>query len=221
VGLRDLLFVTGKLESTDGITKRMRHLRIACPPQTWTPGQQIRISVDGLLTRRTYSIWDGDETGLELCVLDHGDGPGARWSRTIEPGRRIIFTKPEGKLTPQPAPYHLFVGEETASVAFAPMLRSLGDAETHTILEVDTPEDRLPIDNVTWLYRHGAPAASSKTLLEAVQNADLPPEPGIAYLAGEAKTIQSIKTHLIQDRSWPRQAIKTKPFWTPNKKGLE
>jgi NADPH-dependent ferric siderophore reductase len=219
--LRDLLFVTGTIESTDQITRRMRRLRIACPPQEWTPGQQIRLSVDGLLTRRTYSIWDGDENGLELCVLDHGDGPGSRWAREAKPGQKVIFTKPEGKLTPREAPYHLFAGEETAAVAFAPMLRCLNGAPVHAVIEVDSAEDRLPLDGVTWQYREGAPAASSKTLVDAVKTLELPTEPGAAYLAGEARTIQAIKAHLVNDRGWPRRAVLTKPFWTPGKKGME
>ncbi|GAA2460198.1 hypothetical protein GCM10010191_95750 [Actinomadura vinacea] len=219
--LRDLFFVTGTVESTVQITKRVRRLRIACPSQTWTPGQQIRISVDGLLTRRSYSIWDGDEMALEICVLDHGDGPGARWARTAEPGQEVVFTKPEGSFVPHPAPHHLFAGEETAAVPFGPMIRSLGDAPVHAVIEVDTPDDQLPLDNVTWQYRNGTPAASSKTLVDAVKRLDLPAEPGIAYLAGEARTIQAIKTHLIQDRAWPRRSVRTKPFWTPGKKGME
>jgi NADPH-dependent ferric siderophore reductase len=221
VRLRDLFFVTGTIESTDSITGRMRRLRIACPTQTWTPGQQIRISVDGLLTRRSYSIWDGDDGGLELCVLEHGDGPGTRWARTAEPGQELIFTKPEGNLVPRPAPYHLFVGEETASVAFGPMLRSLDGSTVHAVIEVDTPDDRLPLENVNWLYREGAPAASSKTLVEAVRGLSLPSEPGIAYVAGEARTIQAVRSHLVNERGWNRRSVLTKPFWTPGKKGLE
>jgi NADPH-dependent ferric siderophore reductase len=181
----------------------------------------VRLSVDGLLTRRTYSIWDGDENGLELCVLDPGDGPGSRWAREARPGQEIIFTKPEGKLTPREALYHLFAGEETAAVAFAPMLRYLNGSPVHVVIEVDTAGDRLPLGGVTWQYREGTPAASSKTLVDAVKTLELPTEPGVAYLAGEAKTIQAIKAHLVNDRGWPRRAVLTKPFWTPGKKGME
>jgi NADPH-dependent ferric siderophore reductase len=221
VRLRDLFFVTGTIESTATIAGRMRRLRIACPPQEWTPGQQIRISVDGLLTRRSYSIWDGDDGALELCILDHGDGPGARWARTVEPGQELIFTKPEGSLVPRPAPYHLFVGEETASVAFGPMLRSLEGSSVHAVIEVDSPDDRLPLEGVNWHYREGAPAASSKTLVEAVRSLSLPAEPGIAYVAGEARTVQAVRAHLVEDRGWNRRSVLTKPFWTPGKKGME
>ncbi|MFI0352920.1 siderophore-interacting protein [Actinomadura sp. 9N407] len=219
--LRDLFFVTGTIESTGFLAGRMRRLRIACPAQSWKPGQQIRISVDGLMTRRSYSIWDGDDDGLELCVLDHGDGPGARWARTAEPGQELIFTKPEGSMIPRPAPYHLFVGEETASVAFGPMLRSLEGSPVHAVIEVDSPDECLPLKDVKWLYREGASAASSEPLVEAVRNLALPAEPGIAYVAGEARTVQAVRAHLVNDRGWDRRSVLTKPFWTPGKKGME
>jgi NADPH-dependent ferric siderophore reductase len=45
--------------------------------------------------------------------------------------------------------------------------------------------------------------------------------PGIAYLAGEARTIQLLRRHLVSDRGWPRQAIRMKPFWAPGKRGLD
>jgi NADPH-dependent ferric siderophore reductase len=50
---------------------------------------------------------------------------------------------------------------------------------------------------------------------------DLPARPGLAYLAGEARTIQMLRRHLVSDRGWPRQAVVTKPFWTPGKRGLD
>jgi NADPH-dependent ferric siderophore reductase len=174
---------------------------------------------DGLITRRTYSVWDYDGASLELCVLDHGDGPGARWARSVRPEQEVVFGKPEGSLVTRPSAY-LFAGEETAAVAFGPMLRALGDAPAYGVIEADTPADRLPVD-LTWRFREGASAASSATLVQAVRDLDLPDEPGTAYLAGEARTIQAVRSHLVRDRGWPRRSVITKPFWTPGKKGTE
>jgi NADPH-dependent ferric siderophore reductase len=64
----------------------------------------VVIYVDGLLTRRTYSIWDYDGSSLELYVLDHGDGPGARWAREVRPDQEVAIRKPEGSLVTRPAP---------------------------------------------------------------------------------------------------------------------
>jgi NADPH-dependent ferric siderophore reductase len=103
------------------------------------------------------------------------------------------------------------------------MLRALpANAAAYGVIEVDEEGDRLPLErDLRWLYRHGAPAASSQSLVDGLARLDLPAQPGVAYLAGEARTIQMLRRHLVEERGWPRQAIVTKPFWTPGKRGLE
>jgi NADPH-dependent ferric siderophore reductase len=144
----------------------------------------------------------------------------ARWARTVRPDQDVVFGKPESSLVTRPAPYPLFAGEETAAVAFGPMLRALGDAPAYGVIEADTPADRLPVD-LTWRFRAGASAASSAALVAAVRELELPAEPGVAYVAGEAPTVQAVHSHLVRDRGWPRRSVITKPFWTPGKKGME
>ena len=247
-------FQVGEVAETAPIAARMLRITITAPGQEWVPGQQVRVCVgnvgspsswlDGL--RRTYSVWSYDGELMTLCVLDHGDGPGARWARAVRPGQEVLFGKPEGPLVVRPAPYHVFVGEETASVAFGPMMRALLEADhgadIRGVIEVGYPADRLPLpegplpdgplpdgplprrplaDRLTWRYRHGAPAASSQALLTAVTELDLPGEPGSAYVAGEARTVQMVAQHLVRDRGWPRRAIRTKPFWAPGRTGLD
>ena len=219
--LLDRLFIQGTAIAAEPITPRMRRITIAAPGLDWTPGQHIRLVAEGLVTRRTYSVWDYDGSSLELYVLDHGDGPGARWARSVRPDQEVLFTKPEGNLVTRPSAYHLFAGDETAAVAFGPMLCALGeDPSVYGVIEADAPADRLPID-LTWRFREGASAASSSTLVQAVRELDLPDEPGTAYLAGEARTVQAVRAHLVRERGWPRRSVITKPFWTPGKTGME
>jgi NADPH-dependent ferric siderophore reductase len=155
-------------------------------------------------------------------VLDHGEGgPGSRWARELRPGHRVSFLRPEGTFTLRDGPYHVFAGDETAAVAFGAMLRSLR-APVFAVVEVDEPADQIPLDGlVTWQYRHGRPAAASDSLVDGVRELKLPLEPGVAYLAGEARTIQMIRQFLVSERGWPREAITTKPFWTPGKRGMD
>jgi len=62
----------------------------------------------------------------------------------------------------------VFVGEETASVAFGAMARSL-DGRARAVVEVADPADRLPIEgDVEWLERGAAPAHDSERPVEAV-----------------------------------------------------
>ncbi|MFY1596379.1 siderophore-interacting protein [Micromonospora sp. WMMD737] len=225
---------------TEQVTPTMRRLRLeADQPVTFpcTPGQHIRIqltdplSVAGILrpaeTLRTYTIWElgPDRRAIELRVhLYPGDGIGLRWARAARTGDRVTFWWAQGHFFTGPAPYHVFVGEETASAAFGPMIRALdASAEVYGVLESDSPEHDLPMPGdrpLRRVHRHGRPAASSQVLLAAVADLDLPDDAGAAYVAGEARTCQLVRDLLVRERGWPRTSVKVKPFWAPGKRGL-
>jgi NADPH-dependent ferric siderophore reductase len=225
------LFVRGVVEDVDQITPRMRKIRVAGPELgalSWTPGQQVRVRVPdaGALGLRTYSVWALGEDTLELVVLDHGDGPGSRWVRGIKTGDEVQFRRPEGRLVAAgSAAYHLFAGEETASVAFGAILGALpADAAVYGVIEVDSTADRLPLPRageLTWRYRGGTDPAGSAGLVAAVRGLDLPAGPGVAYLAGELRTCQEVRAHLVGDRGWPRRSVVMKPFWMPGRRGMD
>jgi NADPH-dependent ferric siderophore reductase len=69
--------------------------------------------------------------------------------------------------------------------------------------------------------RGDAVAKDSALLADAVRALPLPEHPGVAYLAGEARTIQTLRKILITERGWDRGDIRTKPFWTPGRTGME
>ncbi|NUU23718.1 MAG: siderophore-interacting protein [Streptomycetaceae bacterium] len=239
--LLDRFFVSGHVTETEPIAARMTRIRIAGDELrglTSLPGQQVRVltgdpQADSFRGRlgdlRTYSVWhfDAGAGELDLCVMDHGEGPGARWGRTVKCGRPVRFRAPEGSFTLRGdgAAYHLFVGEETASVALGAMLGALPDtARVFGAIETADPEDRLPLPRAGELsrpLRGTESAASSAVLVNTVRALDLPDEPGIAYVAGEARTVQLVRNHLTRERGWPRRAVLTKPFWTPGKTGMD
>ncbi|MFE3190090.1 siderophore-interacting protein [Nocardia sp. NPDC059240] len=238
--LLDQFFTTGLISETERIAARAHRIRIAgqtLRQSDWLRGQHVRVATgdsaaDGVLARvgdlRTYSVWHFDrESGeLDLCVLDHGDGPGARWGRNAVVGQRVRFRGPEGSFTLRAAaPYHLFAGEETASVALGAMLGAVpAEVAVYGAIETATAEDRLPLPRAAELahpLRGTASAARSEILVDAVRELELPHTPGNAYLAGEARTIQMLVKHLVQERHWPRRAIHTKPFWTPGRRGMD
>ncbi|MGW4243618.1 siderophore-interacting protein [Nocardia sp. NPDC004722] len=238
--LLDQFFTTGLISEIERITARAHRIRItgqALRQSDWQPGQHVRVATgdsaaDGVLARvgdlRTYSVWrfDRDNGELDLCVLDHGEGPGARWARNAVVGQRVRFRGPEGSFTLRPgAPYLLFAGEETASVALGAMLGAVpAEVAVYGAIETATAADRLPLPRsaeLTHPLRGSASAARSEILVDAVHALELPPTPGAAYIAGEARTIQMIVKHLVHERHWPRRAIHTKPFWTPGRRGMD
>jgi NADPH-dependent ferric siderophore reductase len=229
----DRFFAHGTVDAVEDLTPRTRRIRIVgaeLRDLDWTPGQHVRLLVGDLGsaqnwlrglrdTLRTYSVWDHDDSGrLELCVFDHGeDGPGARGARDVRVGQRVAFTRPEGRfVVDSSAPHHLFAGDETAAVPFGAMLRALpASATVHGVVEVDGPEDRLPLA-LDWVHR-----TAGGSLMDGVRALDLPAEPGVAYVAGEARACQAVRRHLVQDRGWPRRSVVVKAFWAPGKRGLD
>ncbi|MEV5773858.1 siderophore-interacting protein [Streptomyces antimycoticus] len=220
----DLLMLRGTVTEAEPIAARMRRLRIEGDTLAGLdvrPGQQVRVLVGSGLTRRTYSVWRYDPSGaVELCVLDHAEaGPGARWGRSVQVGERVRLGKPEGSFTLRPeAAHHVFVGEETASVPFGAMLAALPPgARVSGCVETETAADRLPLphsDRLNWLTR------GSASLPDAIRR--LAPAPGgIAYVAGEARTVQRVRQVLVREGGWDRRAVLTKPFWAPGKRGME
>ena len=223
--LLERFFVRARITSVSQAGRFRRILLQAEPLRAagWRPGQQVRVDVGPATALapllRTYSVWDRHDDVVELQALLHGDGPGARWVAAAAPGVEVLLSKPKGDFVVQPAPWHLFAGEETASVAFGAMLRSLPDGTTtRTVVEAADEADRLPLPGpVTWAGRGGLLAA----VAAALDLPGLPDQPGRAYVAGEARDVQAVRQHLVRDRGWPRRSVLTKPFWTPGKKGME
>lgn len=232
------MFLHGTVTEIEQIAARMRRVRITGPDLRglpWTPGMHIRLRVGDLRSPRswlrgllrTYSIWDYSTTGrLDLCILDHPSaGPGAQWSRRVRVGDPAALTPPDGRLVlREDAGYHLFAGDETATVAFGAMLRALPpSAIVHGAISVEGPGDRLPLDHAERLMWRCRPAdlVDPADLVEMVRSLPLPDTPGVAYLAGEARSCQAVRLHLVRERGWPRRAVVVKPFWSPGRRGMD
>lgn len=230
----------GTVTDVGMVTPTMKRIRVFCETLDrlpCTPGQHVRVEINnplslyGILrpgdTLRTYTIWEHlpEDREFELRAhLYNGDGIGLNWARNVKAGDLVKFWGPMGDFCTEPAPYHVFIGEETATVAFGPLIRALGpDASVFGVLESETPEDEVPVPGshqLVRVHRNGASAVSSQTLLAGVSSLQLPEHAGRAYVAGEARTCQLIRNHLVRERGWPRKSIKVKPFWTPNRRGL-
>jgi len=103
------------------------------------------------------------------------------------------------------------------------MLRSLPqEAEVHGVVEAADYAGHLELARPLHQVQRGdASAKDSAVLADALRALQLPDQPGVAYLAGEARTIQTLRKILITERGWDRRDIRTKPFWTPGRTGME
>jgi NADPH-dependent ferric siderophore reductase len=224
------MFRGGHVTELENLTPASRRMRLAGPKLTgltWEPGSHVRVKL-GALTLRTYSVWDADpqQGWIDLVLFDHHtpDSVGRTWAESAVVGQYVVCMR-----DPRPIPlrtdatWHLFAGEETAAPAFGALMRALpADAPVFGVQQADTADGHLVLPRaLTRIERNGASAASSQQLVDAVAALDLPEDPGVAYLLGEARTIQMIRAHLVDDRGWNRRSIVTKPFWTPGKRGMD
>jgi NADPH-dependent ferric siderophore reductase len=179
---------------------RTRLIRVAGPALEdlyWIPGQQVRVLVNGPLEH-----W-GDLLRTTLRTYSVWSYEGGRLELCVYEHAE------DGPGTHWAADLH--VGDEV----------SFRRPEGRFVLD---PAARLSLPGkaeITWVDRGEASAANSTLLVEALRAARLPQTPGIAYVAGEARTCQAVRTHLVRDRGWPRRSVIVKPFWTPGKRGME
>jgi NADPH-dependent ferric siderophore reductase len=231
----------GHVEEQEQLTPTSMRIRLAGPKLvglSWSPGAHVRVRIAPMLSTlvrlkardslRTYSIWDSDtdQGWVDLVLFDHGipDSVGTQWAASVRPGQYVVLVRDSRTIRLRPeAAWHLFIGEETAAVAFASLMRALPPAaRVLGVHQADTEADHVDLPRpLTRISRNGASAASSHQLVEAVAALALPDQPGAAYLAGEARTIQMVRAHLVDHRGWDRRDIVTKPFWTPGRRGMD
>jgi NADPH-dependent ferric siderophore reductase len=209
------------------LTPSMQQVVLSAPEIAgfgYRPGQDIMllVAVDGNRpVRRRYTIAGTDRARgrLTLGIVRHDDGPGERWVRAARQGDQVEGIGPRGKIFPaQGAAWHLFAGDFSALPAFFAMAGSLPAGERATvILEVPAPGDQQELAaaadvGVTWLHRDGRPAGDPSALTAAVSEVPLPPGPGHAYLAGEARLVLALREALA-GRGMPAGQMSPKAYW--------
>lgn len=183
-----------------------------------TPGQDLMLAIpitDGDTVHRRYSIrsFDPDNASVDIDVVLHGDGPGARWAATASTGDEIDAIGPRGKIVPVPnAIRHLFVGDPAGAPALLAMLESLPEpVDAHALLTVSDAAERQPTtapdDRVTWLIDASEDVAT-RHLQELVAGGD-----GHVYLAGERGVVNR-QRQVLWELGVPDESISPKAYWS-------
>lgn len=224
--------VDAKVVGCVDVATGVREIRLRGPAfgvVTAKPGAHVPVEV-GAGVHRTYSVWTHDPgtASLALRIVSHSaGGPGARWAASVPVGQRVRIGLPRNRITLEPAArYHVFVGEETGAVPLLTMVAAvLSGTPSFGVFEAADAAHELSIPDgrgLAWVHRGGASAVNSPVLLRAVRALDLPPGGGgVAYVAGESATCRAVTRHFLQERGWPRHAVRVQTHWTPGKSGLE
>jgi NADPH-dependent ferric siderophore reductase len=207
---------------TASLTPRMRRISVrsdALLGVAIRPAQDVELLLrepSGRRVKRRYTIRHArPERGeLDLDVLLHGDGPGARWGETAQPGDTVEFQGPRGKLELRPAPWHLLIGDESALPAIAAIAEALPEGEAAVAyVEVQDDADELPLPHaqVHWVHRGGDEPGGAERLVQALAGV-APPAGARGYLMGESRAMVALRP-VVEAAGIAHEAIFLKGYW--------
>jgi NADPH-dependent ferric siderophore reductase len=184
------------------------------------PGQEVEFRVgDRAFRHYTPAHFDSRHGLLDVIFFHHGEGPGARWAGTLQPGQRVHVLGPGGRFGLQAGARHVLLGDETALGLFvcftqAAPGRCLGAVELST--DAQAWPERIGLQ----LQVAQRTAARGDALAKWLDSAPIRPSDNVCfYLVGHTGSIVQLRERLLQ-RGFPRRSVRTKPYWADGKRGL-
>lgn len=159
--------------------------------------------------------FDAEALELHIDVVLHGSGAASTWAETAHPGDEVAVSGPGRGYDIDPdATGFLLAGDETAIPAICQLLEYLPDVPIAAHLLVSDASARVDLHrniDVTW---HMATDGSNprETLSNAIRATDLAPGLQI-WAAGEAATMQRIRSYLFRDIDFPRSQATVRGYW--------
>ncbi len=198
----------------------------------YAPGQDLALTLPGPAgspgVRRRYSIrrYDPATGVVELEIVAHGDGPGARWVRGVRPGEVVDAFGPRGKITlASSATSHVFVCDDASFAATASMVEALpaGNA-AYVVADLAGREERRVLAapagvelQLEQLDRGDEPPEQPDRVIGALGALELPTadRPGgghlHAYVLGELHVVTAAR-RMLEGRLG-EEHVSPKPYW--------
>lgn len=223
-GVRLLSLTLHEARMVTPSTRRLRFVGEGLSDLEVRPGQDLMVEVptEGRrYFRRRYTVRSLDRAAgsVDLDIVLHGDGPGARWAAAVEPGDTVEAIGPRGKIfVAEDVDWHLFCADEASLPATLTMIESLPpSAVAVALVEVDGSSDHVAPGggpealDLRWLHRT-RPAGRDPVMAAAVTALDLPAGHGHAYVFGELHVVAAARQALV-DRGMDAADIDHKGYW--------
>ena len=186
---------------------------------TWT-GNQFELSNGDRAPIRTFTprAFDAERLELTLDFVLHERGAASDWVRAAQVDDEVAISGPgRAEALDEDARSFLLVGDETAMPAIGQLLEEIPpDRAVDVHIEVSDSAARIALPEhrgatVTW--HEAAPgAAPGASIVAAVEQ--LTELPDAVWVAGEAASVQRLRTHLFDERGRSRSTVTARGYWT-------
>jgi NADPH-dependent ferric siderophore reductase len=188
------------------------------------PGQDLMLTATSSspVLRRRWTMRDLDPVAgtVAVDVVVHPEVEGTSQLHLAAPGDVVEAIGPRGKVHLVPnARLHHFLGDQSfLPAAYAMAEAVVAPATAVVTLTVPSVDDRLALAatacpaGTTWVDAAADDAATGRALLAASGLGDHE-EGVVAYVGGEMTLASTIRSALVKDHGWPREALFPKPYW--------
>ncbi|UII29598.1 siderophore-interacting protein [Fulvivirga ulvae] len=200
----------------------------------FVPGYFLRIVIgiteDSLQREdavRSYSVWNIDQTSgtMDIAIATHSQGAGAGWAARQREGDSVHFAWKKGKfLVDSSADSYLMIGDLSALSHLYMIRRNLPENKQveSIVYSQQLSELFADIDGRQPLDFYQMPQNPIIKIITQV-NELIPKMKGkkMVYIAGDSRVCTALNRYFLKELNWGTKQIKVKPFWNPDKKGLE
>ncbi|TCL68118.1 DUF2218 domain-containing protein [Rhizobium sp. BK251] len=207
------------------------HVRLLIPPTGRVPvwprrrpdGRIEWPKGDDELAVRIYTIRNVDVGAGTMdidFVLHEGEGmPGASWAANAKPGDRAGLLGPGGGGVPKASDL-ILAGDETALPAISRIAAEVpAGTRLKLFIEVDNPSEEQPLPSaghldLTWLYRNGAAAGTTRMIEKAVRLAvSTCSSETFVWVGCERAEAKAIRDYLKNGLHRDRQLMSIGAYW--------
>lgn len=176
---------------------------------------------------RSYSVWDINKTEghIDLAIATHSNGIGADWAMRCKTGDSVYFKWKKGAfLVDDTADGYLMIGDLSALSHLYMIRRNLSNnKKVESMIYSPEKSDLFPdIDGSLPFAFYEMPHNPYMEIMVLIKEI-IPKMKGtkMVYIAGDSRICVAINQYLRKELHWETKWIRTKPFWNPDKKGLE
>lgn len=231
-----LVFKQGIIVHKSQLSKSVYHIRIQSTSFKnieYTPGDFLRVFVGKGQTEfsikekiRSYSIWclDTEKCELDMAVTILGKGPGAQWAIECKEGDIAHFIWHKGKFKiDSSADDYILIGDVSALSTLYDFNRRLTGKKVYPIIYSQDEDDFFgDIDGSEPFKFNCIPNNSFAIIRIKLKFLKLKLKPNTnVYVAGDSRICVAVTQFLRKEWNWDSRRIKAKPYWNPEKTGLE